>query len=50
VKGCYFHLGSTVPGSNEIHDIHSELFDPDERVIKMAIAMEVFSCLRLMGM
>ena len=50
VKGCYFHLGSTVPGSTEIHDIHSYLFDPDERVIKMAIAMEVFSCLRLMGM
>jgi amidohydrolase len=49
VKGCYFHLGSTRPGSEEIHDIHSNLFDPDERLIRLAIAMEVFSCLRLMG-
>ena len=49
VKGCYFHLGSTRPGSCEIHDIHSEMFDPDERIIKLAIAMEVFSALRLMG-
>ncbi|MBQ7703106.1 MAG: amidohydrolase [Firmicutes bacterium] len=46
-KGCYFTLGSTRPGS-EIHDIHSDLFDPDERMIKLAIEMEVYSCLKLM--
>ena len=49
VKGCYFHLGSTRPGSGEIHDIHSDLFDPDERMIRLAIEMEVFSALELMG-
>ncbi|MBR5740194.1 MAG: amidohydrolase, partial [Firmicutes bacterium] len=48
VKGCYFKLGSAKPGSEDIHDIHSNLFDPDENILKLAIGMEVFSCLKLM--
>ena len=48
VKGCYFNLGSTRPGSAEIHDIHSDLFDPDENMIRLAIELEVLSCLKLM--
>ncbi len=48
VPGCYFNIGSTIPGSPEVYDIHHPKFQPDERVLDMAIRTEVLSALKLM--
>ena len=47
VPGCYFNIGSTIPGT-EVYDIHHPKFNPDERLLRLAIEAEVLSALRLM--
>ena len=47
VPGCYYNIGSTIPG-NEVYDIHHPKFNPDERLLRLAIESEVLSALRLM--
>ena len=48
-KGCYFDIGTQVPGG-PFYMLHNEHFVPDEESMKAAIAMEVGGVLRLVGL
>jgi len=49
VPGAFYALGVRDPEQREIHPVHNELFDVDERAIPVGVALQVLNALSILA-